>query len=193
MQLRCMVRSSIVVVYTAAPCVSADVDHMTWRTTMGSELSNSAARVQAVLTAAGYTFEVTELPDSTRTAKEAAASIGCSVAQIAKSLVFKNDAGDPVLVVASGVNRVDTAKVAAATGTALHKADADFVKARVGFAIGGIPPVGHSTALPTYLDRDLQQHEVIWAAAGSPFAVFRLTPTELGTLTGGRWLELRSG
>lgn len=160
---------------------------------MESDLSNSAARVQAVLTAAGFTFEVTELPDSTRTAKEAATSIGCSVAQIAKSLVFKNDAGDPVLVVASGVNRVDTSKIAAATGTVLHKADAAFVKARVGFAIGGIPPVGHTEALPTYLDRDLQQHDVIWAAAGTPFAVFRLTPAELQVLTDGRWLELRIG
>ncbi|EGB13357.1 YbaK/prolyl-tRNA synthetase associated region [Pseudodesulfovibrio mercurii] len=159
---------------------------------MADKLSRSAQNVQDFLSKQGDDFDVRELASSTRTAREAADSIGCSVAQIAKSLVFRERAtGDPVLVVASGVNRVDPARVRLATGLDLGRADGNFVKDRTGFAIGGIPPVGHDVPLRTVLDRDLEQYAEIWAAAGTPHAVFRLTPDRLGALTGGQWVDLR--
>ncbi len=158
---------------------------------MQTSLSQSARRVQECLTALGFAFAVQELPGSTRTAAEAAASIGCSVAQIAKSLVFRDGgSGEPILVVASGENRVDLEKIRQATGLGLAKADGRFVKETVGFAIGGIPPVGHSRPLRTLLDPDLLQYQVIWAAAGTPFAVFSLRPQDLPAMTGGEWMEM---
>jgi len=158
---------------------------------MSSELSDSAKRVQKFLFAKGFSFKVKELPGSTRTAQEAADSIGCTVSQIAKSLVFRNKAnGLPILVIASGSNRVDVMKIAKATGLKLGRADAKYVKERVGYAIGGVPPAGHKEPLETILDPDLKKHEVIWAAAGSPFAVFQLRPTDLEILTKGRWVDL---
>ncbi len=159
---------------------------------MTKELRDSAQRVQDFITNKGYLFEVTELPSSTRTAQEAADSVGCSVAQIAKSLVFKEQTThEPILVIASGINLVDTGKIRAATGLNLAKADGDYVKEKVGFAIGGIPPVGHKMPLKTLLDPDLKQHAVIWAAAGTPFAVFQLKPGDLEPLTKGMWLDMR--
>ena len=158
---------------------------------MESKLRKSARRVQDYMNANGFSFDVQELPGSTRTAKEAADSVGCQVAQIAKSLVFKNKTtGDPVLVVASGTNRVDLKKIQTATGLKLGRADGNYVKEKVGFAIGGIPPAGHNRPLETILDPDLKQYDVIWAAAGTPFAVFKLNPADLQPLTGGRWIEL---
>lgn len=158
---------------------------------MNSSLSHNARRVQECLAALGFSFEVKELPGSTRTAAEAAASIGCSVAQIAKSLIFRDEKSDqPVLVVASGENRVDLAKIGKATGLVLVKADGRYVKENVGYAIGGIPPVGHDRPLRTLLDPDLQQYQVIWAAAGTPFAVFALAPFDLPAMTGGEWIDL---
>jgi prolyl-tRNA editing enzyme YbaK/EbsC (Cys-tRNA(Pro) deacylase) len=158
---------------------------------MVSELSDSAKRVQDFLFAKGFSFEVKELPGSTRTAQEAADSIGCAVAQIAKSLVFsEKETGLPILVIASGSNRVDLAKIEKTTGLKLGKADGKYVKEKVGYAIGGIPPVGHDKALETILDTDLKKYEVIWAAAGTPFAVFRLKPADLESLTNGRWIDL---
>ncbi|MGE4423061.1 MAG: YbaK/EbsC family protein [Pseudodesulfovibrio sp.] len=159
---------------------------------MATGLSRSAQRVQDFLSKEGDDFDVRELASSTRTARDAADSIGCTVAQIAKSLVFREGATDePILVVASGVNRVDAAKVRTAASLDLHRADGNFVKERTGFAIGGIPPVGHETPLRTVLDQDLKQYAEIWAAAGTPHAVFRLTPDRLGALTGGQWIDLR--
>lgn len=158
---------------------------------MTAGLRESAQRVQAFIAAKGFSFTVRELPGSTRTAEEAARSIGCEVGQIAKSLVFKDEASDlPILVVASGTNRVDVGKIEAATGLKLGRADGRYVKERVGYAIGGIPPVGHTVPLTTILDRELNNYEVIWAAAGTPFAVFALRPGDLQPLTGGRWLDL---
>ena len=158
---------------------------------MANELQKSARRVQDFFRAQGFSFEVQELPGSTRTAQEAADSVGCQVAQIAKSLVFRDKAtGDPVLVIASGTNRVDVKKIRAATGLKLGRADGNYVKEKVGFAIGGVPPAGHIQPLETLLDPDLKQYDVIWAAAGTPFAVFRLQPADLQPLTGGRWVEL---
>ena len=158
---------------------------------MESKLSVSAKRVQDFLFAKGFSFEVKELPGSTRTAQEAADSIGCAVAQIAKSLVFsEKETGLPILVIASGSNRVDLAKIEKTTGLKLGRADGKYVKERVGYAIGGIPPVGHNESLETILDTDLKKYEVIWAAAGTPFAVFQLKPAELESLTNGRWIDL---
>lgn len=151
----------------------------------------SAQRVQAYFKDRGFEFEVKELSGSTRTAQEAANSIGCAVAQIAKSLVFKNaTSNEPVLIIASGTNRVDVKKIEGEIGFKLSRADADYVREKTGFAIGGIPPAGHEQPLKTFLDQDLKQYDEIWAAAGTPFAVFRLIPGDLGPLTEGQWMDL---
>ena len=158
---------------------------------MELELSYSAKRVQEFISTRGYTFEVKELPSSTRTAKEAANSIGCTLPQIAKSLVFREKNTDqPILVIASGSNRVDVNKIQQSVGLVLGKADANFVKNRVGYTIGGIPPVGHNEPLETLLDVGLKSYTTIWAAAGTPFAVFQLKPDDLESLTKGKWIDL---
>lgn len=151
-----------------------------------SELSASAARVQRALAERGFAFEVRELPDSTRSAAEAAAAIGCDVAQIAKSLVFRGEhSGEALLVIAGGVNRVDTDKLAVLAGEPVGRADAAFVRAETGFAIGGVPPAGHAKPLRTWIDPALAGCERVWAAAGTPHAVFELPGGALATLTGG--------
>ncbi len=159
---------------------------------MSNSLSSSAQRVQDALAALGFgAFTVVELPDSTRTAVEAAQAIGCTVEQIVKSLVFKGRQTDqPVLVVASGPNRVNTQTVAALLGEPVDKPDADYVRARTGFVIGGVPPVGHSEPLATFIDQDLLQYDTIWAAAGTPRAVFELTPDDLVKMTGGQVIDV---
>jgi len=150
------------------------------------ELSESARRVQQALAGVGIASRVRELPQSTRTASEAAAAIGCRVEQIAKSLVFRReDSGQPVLVIASGTNRVDERLVSSHLSTGIGKADADFVRSTTGFAIGGVPPLGHAVALQTIIDEDLLRLDTIWAAAGTPHAVFSLTPQQLVRATGG--------
>ena len=151
---------------------------------MTAELSPSARRVQDYLESRGFCLRVVELPGSTRTAAEAAQAVGCDTAQIVKSLVFRGKAsGEAVLVVASGANRVDEKKIAALVGEPIGKADADFVRQATGFAIGGVPPVGHVRPLRTVMDEDLQQYGELWAAAGTPHAVFRLTPDQLRELS----------
>lgn len=158
----------------------------------GTPRKASARRVQAELAARGFDFQVREFPQSTRTAAEAAAAIGCTVAQIAKSLVFRGrDSDRPVLVIASGANRVDEAAVAAVIGEKIARADADYVRARAGFAIGGVPPVGHLEAPQVVIDRDLLDLPEVWAAAGTPNAVFRLTPAGLTELCGGRVADIK--
>ena len=148
----------------------------------------SAKRFQAII---GDDYKVVEFADSTRTSEEAAAAIGCIVSQIAKSLIFKTATTNrPVLVVASGTNRVDEKKVGALIGEKIARADADFVRANTGYAIGGVPPTGHAVAPLTLLDEDLQRYEVIWAAAGAPNAVFRLTPGDLAALTGASYADV---
>ncbi len=148
--------------------------------------STSARTVQSALEAQGVQLNVVELSQSTRTAAEAAAAIGCTVAQIAKSLVFRGTQTDqPVLVIASGTNRVDEHKVAALVGEPITKADAAFVRTHTGFAIGGVAPVGHPQPLRTLLDQDLLQYDQLWAAAGTPHAVFPITPSELVQITNG--------
>ena len=146
--------------------------------------SPSALKVQATL---GDKFDVLEFDASTRTAADAAAAIGCEVAQIAKSLIFRGGtSGRAVLIIASGVDRVDEKKAAAAVGEPIGRADADFVREATGFAIGGVPPVGHKTKSIVLIEESLMQLDEIWAAAGTPNAVFRLTPTDLVQLTDGR-------
>ena len=151
-----------------------------------SEMTASAQKVQDALKAYGVACQVVEMPASTRTAQEAAQAIGCQVAQIAKSLVFKTKQSHrAVLVIASGANRVNEERLAELVGEPLERASADFVREQTGFAIGGVPPLGHANPMHIFLDQDLLQHDVIWAAAGTPFAVFRLTPAELKTITPG--------
>jgi prolyl-tRNA editing enzyme YbaK/EbsC (Cys-tRNA(Pro) deacylase) len=157
-----------------------------------SELG-SVARVRAALAALGLTSEVKEFDASTRTAADAARAIGCLQAQIAKSLVFRaQESGRAVLVIASGSNRVDEKKVAALLGEEIGKADADFVRNETGFAIGGVAPVGHTGPVTVLIDADLQQFAEIWAAAGAPNAVFRLTPADLARVTGGQVAEVKA-
>lgn len=143
----------------------------------------SALKIQAVL---GEAFQVVEFDASTRTSEDAAAAIGCKVAEIAKSLVFKAASGRPVLVIASGTNRVDEKKVRALIGEKIARADADFVREATGYAIGGVPPLAHATQPVVLIDSDLETFAAIWAAAGTPNAVFRLTPADLVRLTGGQ-------
>ena len=158
---------------------------------MNPNLSKSAKRVQDFLLAKGFSCDVRELPSSTRTAQEAADSIGCEVCQIAKSLIFRErESNNPILVIASGSNRVDVLKIEKVFDLKIDKADGNYVKDRIGFAIGGVPPAGHKETILTILDIDLKRYEEIWAAAGSPFAVFKLNPTDLEQLTGGKWVDL---
>lgn len=153
---------------------------------MSEYLPPSAARVQQALLAHNAPFRVVEMPSSTRTAQEAAASIGCSVAQIAKSILFRGaETGKPILVIASGTNRVDEKMVAARAGEPLAKATAEFVREVTGYVIGGVPPVGFPQPIETWIDADLLQFSEVWAAAGTPFAVFSLDPGALAALTGG--------
>jgi len=150
------------------------------------DLSSGAQKVQQALDALGIKLEVVELPDSTRTSAEAAQAIGCQVGQIAKSIVFKALTSDrPVLVIASGPNRINEMVIGELIGEPIGKADADFVRQRTGFVIGGVPPVGHNERLETFIDQDLFQYAEIWAAAGTAHAVFRLTPDDLVRMTCG--------
>ena len=154
---------------------------------------DSVDRVRSALAELGLETEIKEFSASTRTSADAATAIGCSVAQIAKSLVFRaKPSGRAVLVMASGANRVDEKKLAAALGETIGKADADFVRAETGFAIGGVSPVGHGIPLKTFIDEDLMALSEIWAAAGSPNSVFRLTPQDLLRVTGGQILALKA-
>lgn len=146
-----------------------------------------ARRVQNLL---GPDYPVVEFDASTRTSAEAASAIGCEIAQIAKSLVFRTASGRPVLIVASGVNRVDEKKVGALLGEKIERPDADFVREVTGFPIGGVAPLGHSTKLDILLDEDLKALDPIWAAAGTPNAVFCLTAEALAQITGGRFADV---
>ena len=147
------------------------------------ETGAGSRRVRAAL---GGDFEVVEFPATTRTAADAAKAIGCSVAQIAKSIVFRAArSGKPVLVIASGANRVNEARVAELIGEPVEKADADFVREATGFAIGGVPPVAHAQPIRTLIDEDLLKLGEVWAAAGTPNSVFRLEAQRLVAMTSG--------
>lgn len=160
---------------------------------MSGNLSASAQRVEDALAARGLPGRVQERSEPTRSAAEAAAAVGCTVAQIAKSLVFRGvTTGGGVMVIASGANRVDEGKVAAVLGEPIAKADAAFVRAATGFAIGGVPPLAHATPLVVLIDQDLARFDRIWAAAGTPNAVFPLSPDELVMISNGRLADIRS-
>jgi prolyl-tRNA editing enzyme YbaK/EbsC (Cys-tRNA(Pro) deacylase) len=151
---------------------------------------SSVERVRAALLAAGHPDTITEFPAGTRTAADAAAAVGCTVAQIAKSIVFRS--GDrAVLVIASGANRVDGRKVEAALGVAVKRADAGFVRDRTGFAIGGVAPLGHLAPPLLVLDRDLLALHQIYAAAGSPSHVFSTEAALLARVTGAPVADIR--
>jgi prolyl-tRNA editing enzyme YbaK/EbsC (Cys-tRNA(Pro) deacylase) len=154
-------------------------------------LSKSALKVQRALNTFGMKLEVVELPDSTRTAQEAAQSIGCQVGQIAKSIIFQTLISHrAILVIASGPNRANEKLIEGLVGEPIEKANADFVRQRTGFVIGGVPPVGHAEKLETFIDHDLLQYADIWAAAGTPNAVFRLKPDDLLRMTSGRVIRI---
>jgi prolyl-tRNA editing enzyme YbaK/EbsC (Cys-tRNA(Pro) deacylase) len=154
---------------------------------MQTATSHAAMRIQAIL---GDEFRVLEFEQSTHSSAEAAAVLGCDLAQIAKSMMFRAADGQPVLVVASGANRVDEKKVAALLGQKIKRAAPAFVLANSGVAVGGVPPFGHISPPLTFLDRDLGHHETIWAAAGSPNALVALTPADLVRLTGAAFADI---
>jgi len=154
-------------------------------------LSASAGRVQAALDRSGLSLQVVELPASTRTAAEAAAAVGVQVGQIAKSLVLRGQtSGQAYLILTSGGNRLDLQRASALAGEPVALAQPDFVREQTGFAIGGVPPAGHLRPIRTWVDRDLLTYDVVWAAAGTPNAVFRLTGEQLLRLTAGEAAEV---
>lgn len=152
----------------------------------------TALRTAQLLHEAGVDATVVEFEQPTRTSAEAAAAIGCSVAEIAKSIVFRGrHSGHAIVVVASGENRVSETKVAAQVGEPLARADAEFVRATTGYAIGGVAPIGHPQPVKLLLDADLRRFETVWAAAGTPYSVFPLSPEQLRSLTGADWADVR--
>lgn len=154
---------------------------------MPPSLSPSAQKVQDALNALGTAFTVIESEIPTKTAQQAADFAGCQLGQIVKSLIFRGSrSGKPILVLTSGANRVDESRISEYAGEPIGRADPDFVRAVTGFAIGGVPPIGHLQPLETYLDEDLMQYETIWAAAGTPNSLFQLTPAALEAMTGGK-------
>ena len=155
-------------------------------------MSRAPARVEAALVEAGVEVDVRTFPQGTRTAQDAAAAIGVEVGQIVKSLVFARD-DRPVLALVSGANRADEGLLAEAFGGKVGRASADDVRAWTGFAIGGIPPVGHPEPLETVVDEDLLRYAVVWAAAGTPTDVFAITPDDLVRVTDARVVQLSSG
>jgi prolyl-tRNA editing enzyme YbaK/EbsC (Cys-tRNA(Pro) deacylase) len=149
--------------------------------------------VQAALHALGVEVAITEHESSARTSQEAADVLGCSVGQIAKSLIFRGmQSGEPVLVVASGANRVDEAKLGALAGEAIGRAKPEFVRVVTGYAIGGIPPVGHARAIRTWVDEDLLKHDFVYAAGGTPNALFPIRSADLLRICGGRAADVRA-
>jgi Cys-tRNA(Pro) deacylase len=155
-------------------------------------LSPSAQKIQNLLNSLGYPYIVIEHAESTRTAQEAAERAGCELGQIVKSLVFRGKtSGKPILVLTSGANRVDEKLISEYAGESIGRADADFVRAMTGFAIGGIPPIGHSTKMETYLDEDFLQFPVIWAAAGTPNAIFELKTEDLQKMTDAKTTKVK--
>lgn len=155
-------------------------------------VSKSVQAVQAALMEKGLAVKVVEFPATTRTAQEAAQAIGCRVAQIAKSLIFRTQQTHrAILVLASGVNRVNEKVIAQQVGEEIVKADADFTREVTGYAIGGIPPLGHQKNIETYIDEDLLKHKEVWAAAGTPHSVFAIEAALLEKLTGGRVISIK--
>jgi prolyl-tRNA editing enzyme YbaK/EbsC (Cys-tRNA(Pro) deacylase) len=154
---------------------------------MERKLSPSAQKVQDTLRVLGFQHRVIEFTQTTRSAQDAADAIGCQVGQIAKSIVFRAKVSKKaILVIASGANKVDENKISRYLREPVEKADADFVKETTGFSIGGVPPIGHPQKIETFIDEDLFKYEMIWAAAGTPHAVFALSPKDLVMMTEGK-------
>ena len=159
---------------------------------ISNPLSPSVQKVQDALKALGFSNQVLELQTTTRTSADAAQAVGCRVEQIAKSIIFQGkQTHKPVLVIASGPNRVNEKRIEEFISESLGKANADFVRKHTGFVIGGVPPIGHLEKLEIFIDEDLLKYEEIWAAAGSPHAVFKLTPSALVQMTGGRVISIK--
>ena len=155
-------------------------------------LSSSAQKVQDILTSDGFDCNVIEFTESTRTAQEAADRAGCQLGQIIKSLIFKGKpSSKPILVLTSGANRVDEKRISEYTNESIIRADPDFVRVVTGFAIGGVPPLGHAQKMETYLDEDLLQYKTVWGAAGTPNAIFELTPDDLIKMTNGKVVRVK--
>ena len=155
-------------------------------------LSASAQKIQNLLNELGYAYTVIEHAESTRTAQEAADRAGCELGQIVKSLIFKGkDSHKPILVLTSGANRVDEKRIAGYAGEHIVRADADFVRAVTGFAIGGVPPIGHAQKMETYIDEDFLAYATIWAAAGTPNAIFELNVPDLQIMTNGKIVTVK--
>jgi prolyl-tRNA editing enzyme YbaK/EbsC (Cys-tRNA(Pro) deacylase) len=158
---------------------------------MSDKLSASARKVQQALEDRGLACQVVEMSKTTRSAKDAAEAVGCRVEQIVKSLVFKGKKSSKAfLIVASGVNRVNEEKFAELVGEPVEMPDADFVREKTGFAIGGVPPIAHTNPLEAFIDEDLLNYSEIWAAAGTPRAIFKLTPGDLQKITGGQVIKI---
>ncbi len=154
-------------------------------------LSPSAQKIQNLLIELGYSYSVIEHAESTRTAQEAADRAGCELGQIVKSLIFRGkSSGKPILVLMSGPNRANEKLVSEYAGEPIGKADADFVRAVTGFAIGGVPPIGHAQQMETYIDESFLQYPTIWAAAGTPNTIFELKTEDLQKMTSGRVVSI---
>jgi prolyl-tRNA editing enzyme YbaK/EbsC (Cys-tRNA(Pro) deacylase) len=154
-------------------------------------LNTSSQKVQDVLDTFKLEHRVIELEIPVKTAQQAADAVGCNVAQIAKSLIFISETGKPVLVIASGINRVNETRIASIISESIARATPDFVRSSTGFAIGGIPPVGHAVQPVVVIDQDLLEHQSIWAAAGHPNSLFELNPNDLERMTGGTVASIR--
>ena len=156
-------------------------------------LSPSAQKIQNLLNELGYNYTIIEHAESTRTAQEAAERAGCELGQIVKSLIFKGKvSGKPILVLTSGANRVDEKRISGYASEAISRADADFVRTVTGFAIGGVPPIGHIQKMETWLDEDFLQYKTIWAAAGTPNAIFELATDDLKKMTDGKVVQVKA-
>ena len=156
------------------------------------QLSPSAQKVADALLKLSISCQVIELPASTRTAPEAAKAVGCNVGAIVKSLIFRGkDSHKPILILVSGSNRVDEARVSTLLNEQIQRAEPDFVREQTGFAIGGIPPVGFPDPITTVVDEDLLNYEVVWAAAGTPHAVFSIHPADLVKASGGLLVQVK--
>jgi prolyl-tRNA editing enzyme YbaK/EbsC (Cys-tRNA(Pro) deacylase) len=157
-------------------------------------LSPSAQKIQAILQGLGTDFTVIEFTESTRTAQDAADRVGCQLGQIVKSMIFKGQTSDKgILVLTSGLNRVDEKRIGQIAQETILRADPDFVRASTGFAIGGVPPIGHLQPMETFIDEDLLQYATVWAAAGTPNAVFQLPPSDLVKISGGIITRVKPG
>jgi prolyl-tRNA editing enzyme YbaK/EbsC (Cys-tRNA(Pro) deacylase) len=157
-----------------------------------STLSISAQKIQNLLNSLGYNYTVIEHAESTRTAQEAADRAGCELGQIVKSLIFRGKtSGKPILILTSGANRVDEKRISEYAGESISRAGADCVRAVTGFAIGGVPPIGHAEKMETYLDEDFLQYQVVWAAAGTPNAIFELKTEDLQKMTDGIIVQVK--